>query len=73
MLSCIITTNEYGNPKAVYTNGFTFEGEFDAKHNPSYGTIKDPEGKLVFEGRLINDIYLYFQEYLKTGKTIIPD
>ena len=35
-----------------------------------YVTIKDPEGKLVYEGIIEVDIYEYFQQYLKTGKTI---
>lgn len=70
MLSCRIITDEYGNLKAEYANGFTFEGEFDENHTPVCGIIKDPEGKLVFEGELINDIYQYFQEYLRTGQTI---
>lgn len=60
-----------GNPiEAKYSNGFVFEGTFNEKEEPSFGEIRDSDGKLVYRGIIETDIYQYFQKYLKIGKTI---
>lgn len=67
----ILERDEFGNPhEVIYSNSFRVIGRFDDKGDPVYVTIKDPEGKLVYEGIIEVDIYEYFQQYLKTGKTI---
>jgi len=71
MCSWKIIRDGLGNPiKVVYSNGSQFEGSFNEKERPFYGTIKDEKGNLVYEGIIEFDIYLYFQKYAETGKTI---
>ena len=61
----------FGNPsEVVYSNDFRVIGKFNDKGEPVDVTIKAPDGKLVYEGVIEEDIYQYFQNYLKTGKTI---
>ena len=71
MMYRILERDEFGNPhEVIYTNDFRVIGKFNDKGEPMFVTIKDPKGKLVYEGAIEVDIYQYFQKYLETGKTI---
>ena len=69
MKLCTYTKDELGNDVAIYPNGFTFTGILN-NSNPVKGTIKDDKGHLVYEGEIEFDIYQYFQQYQKSGRTI---
>ena len=69
MKSCTYTKDELGNDVAIYSNSFTFTGILN-NGNPVKGTIKDDKGHLVYEGEIECDIYQYFQQYHKSGRTI---
>lgn len=71
MCSWKIIRDGLSNPiKAIYSNGFCFEGDFTVDEKPLYGKIRDEKGNLVYEGIIEYDIYQYFQRYVETGKTI---
>lgn len=62
MKICTYEKGEYGEI-ARYTNGFSFEGEFDGNHNPADGTVKNPDGVVVYVGEIEDGIiedYFFF-------------
>jgi hypothetical protein len=50
-----------------YENGFIFKGEFNVKRKPIFGEILNSDGKRIYYGQIIGEIFDLFEEYNRTG------